>query len=82
MTIPSEPQRRFPDAREDLEKTDRVPVTPQTLHPSYRLAFSDADFLTQKLVTATFYAEQLLPQAAGLAPAVTAGPRALQTASF
>jgi uncharacterized protein (TIGR00730 family) len=47
MTIPSEPQRRFPDAREDLEKSDRVPVTPQTLHPSYRLAFSDADFLTR-----------------------------------
>jgi uncharacterized protein (TIGR00730 family) len=47
MTIPSEPQRRFPDAREDLEKSDRVPGTPQTLHPSYRLAFSDADFLTR-----------------------------------
>ena len=47
MTIPSEPQRRFPDAREDLEKTDQVPGTPQTLQPSYRLAFSDADFLTR-----------------------------------
>ena len=47
MTIPSEPQRRFPDAREDLENSDRVPGTPQTLHPSYRLAFSDADFLTR-----------------------------------
>ena len=47
MTIPSEPQRRFPDAREDVEKSDRVPGTPQTLHPSYRLAFSDADFLTR-----------------------------------
>jgi uncharacterized protein (TIGR00730 family) len=47
MTIPREPQRRFPDAREDLEKSDRVPGTPQTLHPSYRLAFSDADFLTR-----------------------------------
>jgi 3-(methylthio)propanoyl-CoA dehydrogenase len=42
----------------------------------------DADFLTQKLVTAKFYAEQLLPQAAGLAPAVTAGPGALQAAAF
>jgi uncharacterized protein (TIGR00730 family) len=47
MTIPSEPQRRFPDAREDLEKSDRVPDTPQTRHPSYRLAFSDGDFLTR-----------------------------------
>ncbi|HRO13029.1 LOG family protein [Amaricoccus sp.] len=48
MTIPSEPQRRFPDAREDLEQSDRVPGTPQTLDPSYRLAFSDADFLTRE----------------------------------
>jgi uncharacterized protein (TIGR00730 family) len=47
VTIPSEPQRRFPDAREDLEQSDRVPGTPQTLHPSYRLAFSDADFMTR-----------------------------------
>ncbi len=47
MTIPSEPQRRFPDAREDLESSDRVPGTPQTQNPSYRLAFSDADFLTR-----------------------------------
>ena len=32
-----------------------------------------AEFLAQKLVTARFYATQILPQAAGLAPAVTAG---------
>ena len=42
----------------------------------------DADFLRQKLVTAVFYAEQLLPQAAGLAPAVTAGPSELAAATF
>jgi hypothetical protein len=42
----------------------------------------DADFLNQKLVTARFYAEQLLPQAAGLAPSVTAGPTDLLAASF
>ncbi|HEX6567753.1 MAG TPA: acyl-CoA dehydrogenase [Acidimicrobiales bacterium] len=42
----------------------------------------DADFLRQKLVTARFYAEQLLPQAAGLAPAVTAGPADLLAATF
>jgi hypothetical protein len=42
----------------------------------------DADFLRQKLVTARFYAEQLLPQAAGLAPAVTAGPADLTEAVF
>jgi 3-(methylsulfanyl)propanoyl-CoA dehydrogenase len=42
----------------------------------------DAEFLTQKLVTAKFYAEQLLPQAAGLASAVTAGPGDLLAAAF
>jgi 3-(methylthio)propanoyl-CoA dehydrogenase len=42
----------------------------------------DADFLRQKLVTARFYAEQLLPQAAGLAPAVMAGPADLDEAAF
>jgi len=33
----------------------------------------DAVFLREKIGTARFYAEQLLPQAAGLVPAVTAG---------
>jgi 3-(methylthio)propanoyl-CoA dehydrogenase len=42
----------------------------------------DAGFLTQKVVTAKFYAEQLLPQAAGLAPSVTAGPADLLAAVF
>ena len=34
---------------------------------------SDAVFLREKIATARFYTEQLLPQAAGLLPAVTAG---------
>ena len=34
---------------------------------------ADAAFLQEKIGTACFYAEQLLPQAAGLLPAVTAG---------
>ena len=34
---------------------------------------SDAVFLREKIGTARFYTEQLLPQAAGLLPAVTAG---------
>ena len=42
-----EPPRRFPDAREDLERWEEQPDTPQTLSPSYRLAFSDPDFLTR-----------------------------------
>jgi uncharacterized protein (TIGR00730 family) len=43
----SEHQSRFPDAREDLDNSTRVPDTPQTLSPSYRLAFSDPEFLTR-----------------------------------
>jgi alkylation response protein AidB-like acyl-CoA dehydrogenase len=42
----------------------------------------DPEFLAQKLVTARFYATQLLPQAAGLVAAVTAGPSDLYAASF
>ena len=41
-----------------------------------------SEFLEQKLVTARFYATQLLPQAAGLVSAVTAGPADLFAATF
>jgi len=37
--------RRFPDARTDIQKTDKIPDTPQTRSPTYRLAFADPDFL-------------------------------------
>jgi hypothetical protein len=37
----------------------------------------DKSFLQEKIVTARFYAEQLLPQAAGLAGAVTGGAAVL-----
>ena len=47
MTRVRKPPSRFPDAREDLARSDRVPDTPQTLSPSFRLAFSDEDFLTR-----------------------------------
>ena len=40
-------QERFPDAREDIDITCCVPETPQTLSPTYRLAFADPDFLTR-----------------------------------
>jgi alkylation response protein AidB-like acyl-CoA dehydrogenase len=43
--------------------------------------FAD-DFLDQKLVTAHFFATQVLPQAGGLLPAVTAGPGDLFAARF
>jgi hypothetical protein len=37
----------------------------------------DKEWLQEKIATARFYAEQLLPQAAGLAGAVTAGAAVL-----
>jgi 3-(methylthio)propanoyl-CoA dehydrogenase len=40
------------------------------------------NLLEQKIVTARFYCDQLLPQAAGLRAAVTAGPTDLVAASF
>jgi hypothetical protein len=47
----------------------------QALAATTRLATAPAEraFLEAKLVTARFYCTQLLPQAAGLVPAVTAG---------
>jgi 3-(methylthio)propanoyl-CoA dehydrogenase len=41
-----------------------------------------SEFLEQKIVTGHFYATQLLPQAAGLVPAITAGPADLFAARF
>ena len=38
-------QERFPDAEEDVKRSEHVPQTPQTLSPTYRLAFDDPDFL-------------------------------------
>jgi alkylation response protein AidB-like acyl-CoA dehydrogenase len=40
------------------------------------------DFLEQKIVTARFYCDQLLPQAAGLLASVTAGPADLAAAAL
>ena len=45
MAKPSDLQRRFPDARRDVETWEHVPDTPQTRSPTYRLAFDDPDFL-------------------------------------
>lgn len=38
----------LPHADEDLERAKSVPDTPQTMAPSFRLAFSDEEFLTQR----------------------------------
>ena len=40
-----ERQRVFRDAHQDIETARGIPDTPQTRSPSYRLAFSDPDFL-------------------------------------
>lgn len=46
MTTPQARRaRRFPDAHHDIQKAGAIPQTPQTLSPSYRLAFDDNEFL-------------------------------------
>jgi hypothetical protein len=35
----------FPDAHSDRDTAQRVPDTPQTRAPAYRLAFADEDFM-------------------------------------
>ena len=42
------PHGVLPSAREDALRVREVPATPQTLSPSYRLAFSDTDFLLRE----------------------------------
>jgi uncharacterized protein (TIGR00730 family) len=44
----SDAQRRFPDARDDVEHWEQVPDTPQTRSPTYRLAFDDPEFITRE----------------------------------
>jgi len=39
---------QFRDSAQDVSATKRIPDTPQTRTPSYRLAFADADFLTRE----------------------------------
>jgi len=48
VTKLSDRQSNFPDAAEDVTAWTRTPDTPQTLSPSYRLAFADPDFLTRE----------------------------------
>lgn len=59
-TKPGEPVRRFPDAAEDQAKWERQPDTPQTMSPSYRLAFADPDFLKREELRAVRLQLELL----------------------
>lgn len=38
----------FRDSQQDIAAADRIPDTPQTRAPAYRLAFSDMDFMTRE----------------------------------
>ena len=40
-------RRGFRDAHQDVEAAERIPETPQTRAPAYRLAFHDSDFLVR-----------------------------------
>ena len=42
MTDTKVPERVFPRAKQDAETAKQGVSTPQTEHPSYRLAFTDA----------------------------------------
>jgi uncharacterized protein (TIGR00730 family) len=42
---PNDQHRKFPAARDDIDRADHVPVTPQTQAPAYALAFADESFL-------------------------------------
>ena len=42
------PHGTLPSAREDVARVREVPATPQTLSPSYRLAFADTEFLLRE----------------------------------
>ena len=38
----------FRDSTQDVAATRRIPDTPQTRAPAYRLAFADPDFMTRE----------------------------------
>jgi uncharacterized protein (TIGR00730 family) len=53
----------FRDSTQDIEAAKRIPDTPQTLSPAYRLAFADRDFMTrEELRPVRLQLELLKPQ--------------------
>jgi uncharacterized protein (TIGR00730 family) len=53
----------FRDSTQDIEAAHRIPDTPQTRAPAYRLAFADADFMTrEELRPVRLQLELLKPQ--------------------
>ncbi|MBN2973687.1 LOG family protein [Roseomonas aeriglobus] len=63
MTDTKVPERVFPRAKQDAETAKQGVSTPQTEHPSYRLAFQDMDFLLREdLRPVRFQLELLKPE--------------------
>ncbi|MEO8242177.1 MAG: LOG family protein [bacterium] len=60
---PDNRQHPFRDSSQDMEATHRLPDTPQTRAPAYRLAFADPDFMTrEELRPVRLQLELLKPQ--------------------
>ncbi len=63
MADPIPPKTVFHGAREEAEAAAQVPESPQTLHPAYKLAFQDNDFLLRPdLRPVRFQLELLKPE--------------------
>ena len=63
MTDTHVPSRVFSNAHEEAEATRNLTQTPQTMHPAYRLAFQDAEFLLREdLRPVRFQLELLKPE--------------------
>ena len=60
---PVPPKRVFHPAREEAEVAAQATESPQTVHPAYRLAFQDMDFLLREdLRPVRFQLELLKPE--------------------
>jgi predicted Rossmann-fold nucleotide-binding protein len=63
MTDTRVPARVFPNALDEAEAAKNLIQTPQTMHPAYRLAFQDTDFLLREdLRPVRFQLELLKPE--------------------
>ncbi|MBC8130032.1 MAG: LOG family protein [Rhizobiaceae bacterium] len=59
----------FPSARADTQRQKRLPQTPQTLSPAYRLAYDDEDFMTSEAMRGVRLQLELTKTEAALAKA-------------
>ena len=62
----------FRDSQQDVAAAHRIPDTPQTRAPAYRLAFADDDFLCRDELRATrIQLEMMKPELAMLERGIT-----------